>query len=201
MNSVTIVRKFEQEQVADREPAPEAPEALVDQPRVADAGDRAEPDDHLLVDDQHRDQQQQHPQQARAVVLAGLRVGRDAAGVVVADHHDQARADDREQRQRPRAPAAPARPRRAGGSSRRRPGCRRRGRCRAPRARASAASRAILLHLLSGSAPPRRAAAAVEALSRSSGSRRRRDAAARAPRDGYFAVVRRLRICSGRPSV
>ena len=103
MNSVTIVRKFKQEQVADGEPAPEAAEALVDQPCVTDAGDRAEAHDHLLVDDQHGDKQQQHPQQARAVVLPGLGVGRDAAGVVVADHHDQARADDRQQRQQARA--------------------------------------------------------------------------------------------------
>ena len=34
-----------------------AAEAFVDQPRVADTGDRAEPDHHLLVDDQHGDQQ------------------------------------------------------------------------------------------------------------------------------------------------
>ena len=89
MNSVTIVRKFRMNRSTDRERAPEAAEALVDQPGVADAGDGAEPDDHLLVDDQHRDQQQQHPQQAGAVVLAGLGVGGDAARVVVADHHDQ----------------------------------------------------------------------------------------------------------------
>ena len=63
-------QEVQEEQVADREPAPEAPEALVDQARVADAGDGAEAHDHLLVDDQHRDQQQQHPQQAGAVVLA-----------------------------------------------------------------------------------------------------------------------------------
>ena len=128
--------EVEHEQVADREPAPEASEALVDQPRVADAGDRAEPDDHLLVDDQHRDQQQQHPQQAGAVVLARLGVGGDAAGVVVADHHDQPGADDREQRQRA-ARAATMAPPRAGGSCRTRPGCRRRGRSRARPARAS----------------------------------------------------------------
>ena len=97
--------EVQDEQVADGEEAPEAPEPLDDQPRVPDAGDRAEPDDHLLVDDQHRHEQQQHPQQAGAVVLPGLRVGRDAAGVVVADHHDQPGADDRQQRQRPRAQA------------------------------------------------------------------------------------------------
>ncbi len=49
-------QEVENEQVADAEPALEPAEPL-DQPRVADAGDCASPDDHLLVDDQHRDQQ------------------------------------------------------------------------------------------------------------------------------------------------
>ena len=93
--------EVQHEQVSDGEPAPEASEALLDQPRVPHAGDRTEPNHHLLVDDQHRNQQEQHPEQAGAVVLPGLRVGRDPAGVVVADHHDQAWADDREQREQP----------------------------------------------------------------------------------------------------
>ena len=106
MNSVTIDQEVQEEQVADSNQPQNAAEALDDQPRVADAGHRAEPYDHLLVDDQHRDQQQQHPQQAGAVVLARLGVGGDAAGVVVGDHHDQPGADDRQQRQQPRAQAA-----------------------------------------------------------------------------------------------
>jgi hypothetical protein len=60
-------QEVEQEQVTHAEPAPEPAEPLVDRPRVPDAGYRAEPDDHLLVDDQHRDEQQQHPQQRRSV--------------------------------------------------------------------------------------------------------------------------------------
>ena len=102
MNSVTIVKKFEQEQVADGKPAPATAEAFVDQPGVPDPGDRAEPDHHLLVDDEHRDQQQQHPQQGVAVVLAGLGVGGHPAGVVVADHHDDPGTDDGQQGQQPR---------------------------------------------------------------------------------------------------
>ena len=78
--------------------APELAEPRQDQPRVPDPGDRAEAEHHLLVHVQHRDQQQQRPQQLRAVDLAGLPVGGERAGVVVADHHDQAGADDREQR-------------------------------------------------------------------------------------------------------
>ena len=65
---------------------------------MPDSGDRAEAEHHLLVHVQHRDQQQQRPQQLRAVDLAGLPVGGERAGVVIADHDDQAGADDREQR-------------------------------------------------------------------------------------------------------
>ena len=92
MNSVTMVRAFEQEQVDDAEGAPELAEALEDQAGMADAGDGAEAQHHLLVDVEHRHQQQQRPQQRGAVVLAGLGIGAEGAGVVVADHDDEARA-------------------------------------------------------------------------------------------------------------
>ena len=64
---------------------------------MADAGDRAEAQHHLLVDVEHGDQQRQRPQQRRAVGLAGLAVGREGARVVVAGHDDQAGAEDGEQ--------------------------------------------------------------------------------------------------------
>src|SRR6266700_3354310 len=55
----------------------------------------------------HRDEQREGPDQRDAVVLPGLRVGRDAAGVVVTDHDDQAGADHGEQHAEPlRAGAA-----------------------------------------------------------------------------------------------
>ena len=73
---------------------------------MADAGDRAEADHHLLVDDEHGDQQQQHPEQAGAVVLARRGVDRDPAGVVVPDHDDEAGPHDRGQGEGPPAPAA-----------------------------------------------------------------------------------------------
>ncbi len=72
---------------------------------MADSGDRAEPGDHLLIDNQHGDQQHEDPQQAGAVVLPGLGVRGDAARVVVAEHHDQAGAHDREQAAQPPGPA------------------------------------------------------------------------------------------------
>jgi hypothetical protein len=96
MNSVTSGQRVEQEQVDDAESAPEFAEPLEDQPRVADARDGAEPHHHLLVDVEHRDQEHQRPQQCGAIVLAGLGVGAERAGIVVADHHDQAGPDDRE---------------------------------------------------------------------------------------------------------
>ena len=91
-------QRVEQEQVDDAERAPEPAEPLQDQPRVPDAGDRAEPEHHLLVHVEHRHQQQQGPQQVRAVVLARLAVGGERPRVVVADHHDQPGTDDRQQR-------------------------------------------------------------------------------------------------------
>src|SRR2546427_10410535 len=71
---------------------------------MAYPGDRTQADAHLLIDNEHGDQQQQRPQQAGAVVLASLGIGRDAAGVVVADHDDQAGPHDGQQREQPRTP-------------------------------------------------------------------------------------------------
>ena len=72
---------------------------------MADPGHRTEAQDHLLVHVQDRDQQQQGPQQRRAVVLARLRIGTEGAGVVIADHDDQARAQNREEQAPVTAPA------------------------------------------------------------------------------------------------
>ena len=102
-------QEVEDKEVTNREGAPELAEPLEDEPPVSDPGDRAEADDHLLVDDQHRDEQHQHPEQAGAIVLARLGIGRDTPGVVVADHHDQARAHDHGQGEEP-LPPGPASP-------------------------------------------------------------------------------------------
>jgi hypothetical protein len=84
-------QEVENEQVPDAEPAPEAAESFSDEPGVSDAGHCAEADDHLLGDDQHRDEQQQDPEHAVPVVLTRLRVRRDATGVVIGDHHNETR--------------------------------------------------------------------------------------------------------------
>ena len=76
---------------------------------MAGAGDRAEPRDHLLVDEEHRCERQQEPDERGAVVLASLTVDGDAAGLVVADHDDDAGAHDREQGREPADPAPPRR--------------------------------------------------------------------------------------------
>jgi len=84
MNSVTMVRKLR----INRSPTLNQPQNRPNRSLISRAWPT--PDYHFLVDDQHRDQQQQQrPQQGVAVVLAGLGVGGHAAGVVVADHHDQ----------------------------------------------------------------------------------------------------------------
>ena len=98
--------EVQQEQVTDREPAPKATEPFDDQLGVTDPGHRPEADHHLLVDDQDGDQQDQGPEQRVAEVLPGLRVRGDTAGVVVADHDDEARTDDGREREQPAPPGA-----------------------------------------------------------------------------------------------
>jgi hypothetical protein len=66
---------------------------------VAHTGDGAQSHHHLLVDDEHGNEEGQGPQQRQPEVLAGLGVGRDATGVVVAHHDDKARPDDRHERE------------------------------------------------------------------------------------------------------
>jgi len=94
----------EQEQIDDAERAPEPAEALEDEPRMADADDRAEAQHHLLVDIENRDQQRHRPEQRCAVILACLAVGREGAGVVVARHDDEAGAQDRHERDETMSP-------------------------------------------------------------------------------------------------
>ena len=88
----------QQEQVDDAEGSPEPPEALEDESRMADAGHRAKAKDHLLIDVKDRNQQQQRPQERRAVVLPRLSIRAKGAGVIVPDHDDEARAEYRQQR-------------------------------------------------------------------------------------------------------
>ena len=72
-------------------------ELLADQVGEALARDRAHARAHLLRHDQQQRDRQQRPQRQVAVVRARLRVGEDAAGVVVDDGGDEARPDDGEE--------------------------------------------------------------------------------------------------------
>ena len=89
---------IEQEQVDHAERAPELAETLEYEPRMADAGDRAQAQHHLLIDVENRDQQRHRPEQRGAVILARLAIGREGAGVIVARHDDEAWAQDRHER-------------------------------------------------------------------------------------------------------
>ena len=116
-------QRVEQKEVDDAESAPEPAEPLEDQPRVADAGDRAEPQDHLLIDIEHGDEQRERPQQGEAVGLAGLPVGGERARVVVAGHHDQAGPENCKQRREAALPGVARARHRPGVWCRRRRGC------------------------------------------------------------------------------
>ena len=100
-------QRIEQKKVDDAESAPKPAEPLEDQPGVPDAGHRAEAQHHLLIDVKHRDQQRQRPQQGRAIGLTGLTVGGERARIVVAGHHDEAGAENGEQRGEAAPPGFP----------------------------------------------------------------------------------------------
>jgi len=97
-------KSVQDEQIDDAECAPELAEAFEDQAGMANPGHNTETDHHLLIHIEHRHEQQQRPKQSGAVVLAGLGVGAEGAGIVVANHDDQAGANDRHQRCKPCLP-------------------------------------------------------------------------------------------------
>ena len=92
-------QEVQDEQVGDGEGPPELSVALPDEPTMAHAGYCTESHHHLLVHDQHGDQERQDPQQGQPEVLSGLRVGGDASGIIVTDHHDDPRPEDGEERE------------------------------------------------------------------------------------------------------
>jgi hypothetical protein len=105
MNSVTMVNALSRKRSMTLNAPPKFAEPLENEPRVADARDGAEPQHHFLIHIEHGDQQHQRPQQGRAIVLTRLRIGAERAGVVVADHHDESRSQNCEQRAYARPPA------------------------------------------------------------------------------------------------
>ncbi len=97
MNSVTIVSAFRMNKSITLNAPQNLPKRSRISRAIADAGDRTEPEHHLLVHVQHGNKQQERPQQLGAVVLASLAVRRERACIIVADHHDQAGAHDGQQ--------------------------------------------------------------------------------------------------------
>ena len=61
------------------------------------AGDGAHAGAHFLGDDEHHGDGQQGPQRQVAEARAGRGIGEDAAGIVIDDGGDEARADDGEE--------------------------------------------------------------------------------------------------------
>jgi len=72
---------------------------------VTDTGHHAEAQHHLLIDIQHRDQQQQCPQQGCPIVLPGLCIGAECTCIIVADHDNETRPENGEQRAKACPPA------------------------------------------------------------------------------------------------
>jgi hypothetical protein len=105
MNSVMMVSAFSR----SRSMTLKAPQNLPNRSRMSRAWPTPEtapsPEDHFLVHIEHRNKQHQRPQQRGAVVLSGLRISSKCPGVVVTDHDDEPRTEDREKRLQPRLPA------------------------------------------------------------------------------------------------
>ncbi len=99
MNSVAMVRKLRMNRSPTENAPQNSPESLVDEPGVAHTGHRAQTDHHLLVHDEHGDQQWQGPQERQSEVLSRLAVGGHASGVVVPDHDDEPGPHDGQQRE------------------------------------------------------------------------------------------------------
>ncbi len=87
-------------------------ELFADEIGEAFAGDGAHARGHFLHHDQRDGGGDQGPEQRVAVLRAGLRVGEDAAGIVIDVGGDEAGADDGEEREHPVAHDVPLRERR-----------------------------------------------------------------------------------------
>ena len=75
-------------------------ESVKDGLRVTALGHGAQAHGHLLNVVRHRHQNNKRPEQIESGLRPGLGVGRDAPGVVVGDHRDDARSQRRKKNQR-----------------------------------------------------------------------------------------------------
>ena len=81
-------------------------ELLADQVAQAFAGDGAHAGAHFLHHDQRERDRDHGPKKKMSELGAGLRIGQDAAGIVVDVRGDKARPDDGEEQQDPGLPAS-----------------------------------------------------------------------------------------------
>ena len=81
----------DEQQVEQREPAPERAKAIEDRFGVAPLGHRPQPNRHFLDVIGDRPEDHEEPDQRILILCAGRRIGGDAAGVIVGDHHHDAR--------------------------------------------------------------------------------------------------------------
>jgi hypothetical protein len=102
-------QRVQDEQIDDAEGPPKLAESLQDEPGVPDPGNGAQAQDHLLVDIQHGHEQRQGPEKRSAVILAGLGIGAEGPGVVIAHHDDEARAENGQERTQPVGPSGAGR--------------------------------------------------------------------------------------------
>jgi hypothetical protein len=100
-------QRIEEKKIDDAEGAPELAEAFEDEAGMADPRDRAETQDHLLVHIKNGNQEKQRPQERGAIILPGLGIGAEGAGVIVADHDDETWAENGEKSLEPVLPAFP----------------------------------------------------------------------------------------------
>ena len=91
-NSAITLVKFVEHQRDHHEERGAQAELLADQIGKAFAGDRAHARAHLLRDDQQQRDGDQRPERQVAVLGAGLRIGEDAAGIVIDVGGDESRA-------------------------------------------------------------------------------------------------------------
>ena len=98
MNSVTRRQEIADHQVDHREPAPERAEPVVDQLGVSPVRDGSETHGHLLDHQRHDERKNDEGnEEANAITGAGRGIGKHARAVVLAEHHQNAGADQQPQ--------------------------------------------------------------------------------------------------------
>ena len=107
-NSAAMLPEVGQPQHHHGEEGDAQPELFADQVREPLAGDRAHARRHLLHHNQRDGGRDQRPEQGIAELGAGLRIGQDAAGIVVHVGGDEAGSHHREKGRQPEPDERPS---------------------------------------------------------------------------------------------